>query len=1814
MEIDSETNSCDAPLSKVLPNNFNGKTVYDLFPNFKPNQALVFSKLFSTNGSSTGSNPSKPKANKWQCMRRMAVDETSAVSEGSVLLTDGEQAIDGQPIRSKYPAVRTNRLRPYVIDERLVQLPPCSFDQAAARVESFCLPTCLQQPNISEGADEQTRRIPNRETTRTSVNTKDAFNLDDYSPNIFYESEWFTSEVTSLWNSLKKIRIKCLQLSNTKIQDGQQNGVSKALLPKPISAVPEDVLNIKNSEIDYSLDDLILDSCDHNKIQKRFSHIFDQPCRFSPKRSGWVPTKDVRSLSEYRKRRTSSNLSAEALGSYPSNIRQYATTDDENWLNVFPDNDTIEGLQISRSLIMDPSFVDLEYIIQTNARKTEKLRKRIAKTVSKDLNCRYDVIQAQNVELHPSTESHYITDLYNATPSSMNSASRLAMQDSQLGTWLKNHLRHIHEAYRLSPRLFPTYLDIQSLRAYYRKPLIDKDPNSQTTKHFYTSAKCHFIRSSIVYLCEYIEQFPVILNQPGMGICLRNFMYAQPDMLTDGAKIDFTNIVTPDLGPPVVYTQNNKGPIIGNLPESQDSKQIVQTLECNLFKAHTAVHKLQLPYYLLLSSKGRINMVYRIDNVFLMGQQFPQMEIPSPVSKRVSFIKRDFLQSHIYRQFARPLSINRLMIGMNTRGGSGGDESGSSYSSVQCSKVKLEDIKRSFPYMPEAAIRKKLKQCAVYNRITSSNANTDTANAQNKLELSNQTQKTSSAGSYGGGGDGGGAVHNAWFLKEDFQLPGEDEIRKIISPEMCCCFYSMQATEQRLIDCGVLEKETSNGASFVAKNLLSLTGAWNTRLAQLIAELHNTPWNVSKTCLDSYKNKCELVLDGPSEPTCIGVGFALQSTSATVAAMSAIENKQTIASSKQHPLDTLFSGQIITTRQGGPANSCAKHCLNASAVQAKTKKSECRKQTQTKRNASAGLKKGITKSTDKTIDSQSASSVDIARLPLKNAKQILTKIGISEITIRSLTKREIVQIVKTLTSKRSKMENTKIASFISLLKSPSSSLTTVRTALKKLIGAFEPEKSTNATPSKPSGLVASTKSDNSTYQHKIQSLLEKQLNFLKNGVQKPNTGGISSDIHPLMTSKRPASSNRVLRIKRYNDSVDSVANFEASTTQTKSESFQIEEVNDQNLIDQYLQVKSSLSLQQISQMLADHMEIMMAESIDRICNKVKTTSSADTLSVQNCDQNDDEKSKSIRKKKTVNAGGKDSASVPIRRKRKAEGDNTVASKRADLTSRQENEESSNCSIRFKCGACGGLGHMRTNRECPAYVQKDSKTDGNKKNDNLPFYYLKQMTSTKMVISIQSKATTSHTNLLTSTTQSQQQDNVSTSIDTCPQPVHKPLTLKIPKALVICQDSLQSDTSSLPQSHHDNPQNKEMNVPYTASTELTPTIAPVTVKPTSKTQHSTAYVNKPKKRRAIDCVVERPAKSCHRRLVDPLVSLSTVFEGIINSLRDLPEAQMFLTPVNLKDVPDYRVYVDCPIDLQTIRQKAMHKQYENRETFLRDMKQLMDNSLLYNGTESQITVDAHILFSKCVSLLVQNEERLITLEKRVNPLLDDDVSVVLCYILDQMFTNDILKVPNVWEFMKPVNKHKYPEYYQQISHPIDLETIRGKITGRLYKTEDQFMSDINLLHSNCVLFNGEHSDYAEATRAIISVCQQRLAESPHRPIVSKFNSQNDDQESSMENVATLNEPVNTSLSEPSAELVPSPSNFDECQIECEDQITVTTITSPPPPITIPVANVQYPLNSDINSLPEPSPVAIVNDDDDLFGEISSDDEDDNENGQ
>lgn len=119
--------------------------------------------------------------------------------------------------------------------------------------------------------------------------------------------------------------------------------------------------------------------------------------------------------------------------------------------------------------------------------------------------------------------------------------------------------------------------------------------------------------------------------------------------------------------------------------------------------------------------------------------------------------------------------------------------------------------------------------------------------------------------------------------------------------------------------------------------------------------------------------------------------------------------------------------------------------------------------------------------------------------------------------------------------------------------------------------------------------------------------------------------------------------------------------------------------------------------------------------------------------------------------------------------------------------------------------------------------------------------------------------------------------------------------------------------------------------------------------------------------------------------------------------------------------NYYDVIKRPMDLQTARENVQQRKYHSREEFLNDINQMVENSSSFNGETSILTINSKVMMDHVVRAFTQSEERLMRLEKMINPLLDDNDQTALTYILDNILNEKIKTMQESWPFMKPVNK-------------------------------------------------------------------------------------------------------------------------------------------------------------------------------------------------
>ena len=131
--------------------------------------------------------------------------------------------------------------------------------------------------------------------------------------------------------------------------------------------------------------------------------------------------------------------------------------------------------------------------------------------------------------------------------------------------------------------------------------------------------------------------------------------------------------------------------------------------------------------------------------------------------------------------------------------------------------------------------------------------------------------------------------------------------------------------------------------------------------------------------------------------------------------------------------------------------------------------------------------------------------------------------------------------------------------------------------------------------------------------------------------------------------------------------------------------------------------------------------------------------------------------------------------------------------------------------------------------------------------------------------------------------------------------------------------------------------------------------------------------------------------------------------------------------------------------------------------------VLDNVLLIHPlkgvavvlNESVFTVDSHKKTKKCKLKSAKSSHKEMSEQFNKTPI------GLLC----SEFTKDLINHPMSGIFRKPVTDENY---LSVIKHPMDLDTIRKKIKENVYKSLNEWKSDVNLIFENAIKFNGEES--------------------------------------------------------------------------------------------------------------------------------------------
>uniref|UniRef100_A0A131XM83 Putative chromatin remodeling complex rsc subunit rsc1/polybromo n=1 Tax=Hyalomma excavatum TaxID=257692 RepID=A0A131XM83_9ACAR len=188
----------------------------------------------------------------------------------------------------------------------------------------------------------------------------------------------------------------------------------------------------------------------------------------------------------------------------------------------------------------------------------------------------------------------------------------------------------------------------------------------------------------------------------------------------------------------------------------------------------------------------------------------------------------------------------------------------------------------------------------------------------------------------------------------------------------------------------------------------------------------------------------------------------------------------------------------------------------------------------------------------------------------------------------------------------------------------------------------------------------------------------------------------------------------------------------------------------------------------------------------------------------------------------------------------------------------------------------------------------------------------------------------------------------------------------------------------------------------------------------------------------------------------------------------PLISIFMEKPSRKDYPDYYEVITNPIDMKTIHENVKNNKYSSEDSMVADLKLMFSNCRMYNEEGSQIYRDAdtleRALFDKIRelgSLFETVTPRTIPRPRR-NKSRNHKLRVLYDTIKDYTDAKG-RKLSTI--FMKLPSRSEYPDYYEVIKKPIDMERIAARLLKyNQYESMDDLLADFVLLFDNACKYN------------------------------------------------------------------------------------------------------------------------------------------------
>ncbi|ODV61501.1 chromatin-binding protein BDF1 [Ascoidea rubescens DSM 1968] len=255
-------------------------------------------------------------------------------------------------------------------------------------------------------------------------------------------------------------------------------------------------------------------------------------------------------------------------------------------------------------------------------------------------------------------------------------------------------------------------------------------------------------------------------------------------------------------------------------------------------------------------------------------------------------------------------------------------------------------------------------------------------------------------------------------------------------------------------------------------------------------------------------------------------------------------------------------------------------------------------------------------------------------------------------------------------------------------------------------------------------------------------------------------------------------------------------------------------------------------------------------------------------------------------------------------------------------------------------------------------------------------------------------------------------------------------------------------------------------------------------------------------------------------------------NVIKNVKKLKDALPFLYPVDIVklNIPYYYNYIKRPMDLSTMEKKLSVNAYESTIDFINDFNLMVDNCEKFNGINVPISKMARNIktsfqkYMQSPKTLPLNSNGIPTIrreithdgggrpKREIHPPKPKDITYdnkprKKKYANELRFCNQVLrelfskKHENItYPFLKPVDpiESQCPTYFDVIKNPMDLGTIKLKLSNGSYENADEFEKDIRLMFQNCYIFNPSDSYVNDLGHKLEDIFNKKWKEKPLTP--------------------------------------------------------------------------------------------------------------------